>query len=118
MVSDTLPTVSVTLMTAVWPGGQRDAPLFELLEARQFGDDVVAAERQQRRAVSALAAGDDDALGAGVGIGDRHDDARQRGPAGVGDRAFDASVDRLDCAMPAAPSEQNSAAIAWTIPES
>ena len=54
-VSETLPTPSSTLMSAVWPAESVMPLLLERLEALQLGDDVVAAERQEQRAIDALA---------------------------------------------------------------
>ena len=73
---------------------QRDAGLLELLEALQLRGDAVGAERQQRRAIEAAFVGDDDALVAGVDVGDGDGHAGQHRALVVLDRAFDGAVDR------------------------
>ena len=94
-VSDMLPTLRITLMTAGLAGRERQPLLLEFLEALELGRHAVAAERKERRAIDACVVRHDDAGVAGVDVGDRDADARKRGARLIGDRAFDRAVDGL-----------------------
>ena len=82
IVSASAPTLSATSITAVWPARSDDAGLLELLEALQLRGHAIRAERQQRRAIEAALVGDDDALIAGVDVGDGDGDAGQHARPG------------------------------------
>ncbi len=76
------------------PRVEEDVGLLVLLEPGEFRRDAVGAERQQHRAVDALAVGDDGTLGARVVVVHRHRDARQDAAGNVLDRSFNRTVDR------------------------
>ncbi len=95
IVSDMLPTSSVTLIKAVCPADSVEPLLLELLEPLELGGDSVAPERQQRGAVDAALVGDDDAGVAGVEVGHGDADARKRRTRLIADAALDGPVDRL-----------------------
>ena len=74
-------------------GGDVDAGLLELLEALKLGGDAILAERQQRRAIEPAFVGDDDAVVAGIEVGDRDGHAGQHGTGFVADDPFDRPID-------------------------
>ena len=77
------------------PGRQDDPGLLELAEALQLGGNTIGAEREERRAKQTALVGDDDAVVAGIEVGDGHRDARQDRALVVDDRALNRAVDGL-----------------------
>ena len=76
-VSATPPTRHVRIELQSIVDVQIDIPQRDGLKARQLERQLVGADRQQRRGVLPVGVGDDRARNAGVGVLDRHRDARQ-----------------------------------------